>query len=446
MGSSSPINHPLEWNVVSLADITKKIGSGSTPRGGQSTYLSERSTFALVRSQNVFDRRFSSDGLAYISDEQAQGLQNVGLSEGDLLLNITGDGVTFVRACMVPQEVLPAFVNQHVSIIRVDRKLADPGYVLAFLTHKDVKSYVESFNAGGSRRAITKGHIESFRVPLPSLPVQRGIAHILGTLDDKIELNQQMNRTLEAIARAIFKSWFIDFDPVHAKAEGREPVGMDPETAALFPDSFQDSPLGKIPKGWEVSTVGDLGAVICGKTPRTAQPENYGTGIPFITIPDMRGAVFATRTARELTTVGAATQPKKLLPSHSVCVSCIATPGLVSLTSEPSHTNQQINSIVCDDGVSPYWCYLQMQSMSQEVIAGGSGGSATLNLNKGQFSALTLTLPPRNVQVAFHAVVKPIFRSVLMLEREDALLERIRDALLPRLLSGEIAAAKGEQA
>jgi type I restriction enzyme S subunit len=173
--------------------------------------------FAFIRSQNVFDRHFEPTGLAFISDEQASRLQGVVLQPGDLLLNITGDGITFSRACAVPVDVLPACVNQHVAIVRVNRAVSDPGYVLSYLTHPAVKSYIESFNAGGSRRAITKGHIESFEIALPPLAEQHAIAHILGTLDDKIELNRRMNETLEAMARALFKSWFVDFDPVRAK-------------------------------------------------------------------------------------------------------------------------------------------------------------------------------------------------------------------------------------
>ena len=264
MGGKAPIEHDLRWPVVSLAEIATKIGSGATPKGGADVYLPTRARFALVRSQNVFDRRFDNAGLAFITDEQADGLRGAVLEPDDILLNITGDGITFGRACMVPKDVLPACVNQHVSIVRVDAQRADAGYVMAFLTHPEVKSYIESFNAGGSRRAVTKGHIESFRLPLPPLPEQRAIAHILGTLDDKIELNRRMSETLEAMARALFKSWFVDFDPVRAKAEGRDP-GLPKPLADLFPDSFEDSELGEIPKGWRVMKLGDLLELSYGK-------------------------------------------------------------------------------------------------------------------------------------------------------------------------------------
>jgi type I restriction enzyme S subunit len=134
-------------------------------------------------------------------------------------------------------------------------------------------------------------------VAVPPLREQCAIAHILGTLDDKIELNRRMNETLEAMARALFKSWFVDFDPVRAKAEGRDP-GLPKPLADLFPDSFEDSELGDIPKRWTVWRVADIGSVICGKTPSTQVSKYYGDDVPFITIPDMHGKIFATATQK----------------------------------------------------------------------------------------------------------------------------------------------------
>jgi len=248
----SPLLCPESWKPVRLKDISTKIGSGATPSGGQATYQETRTNYALVRSQNVFDRAFSDAGLAFISDEQADGLRNVRLQKNDILLNITGDGITFGRACLVPESILPACVNQHVSIIRLDPSVANPGYLLSYLTHPAVKEYVEAFNAGGSRRAITKGHIESFVVPLPPRAIQDSIATFLGALDERISLLGESNATLQAIAQVLFKSWFVDFDPVRAKQEGRSPEGMDETTAALFPDGFEDSELGLVPKGWRL--------------------------------------------------------------------------------------------------------------------------------------------------------------------------------------------------
>jgi type I restriction enzyme S subunit len=281
--------------------------------------------------------------------------------------------------------------------------------------------------------------LRSFKVNLPPLTVQRRIAHILGTLDDKIEHNRRMNATLEGMARALFKSWFVDFDPVRAKADGRAPAGMSAELAALFPDSFEDSPLGKVPRGWGVGTVGDLGDIVCGKTPPTRDRENYSEDMPFITIPDMHGSIFVIETAKRLSKAGIKTQPTKTLPAFSVCVSCIATPGLVALTSEPSQTNQQINSVIPTDKYTAFYCYYALRGLAAEIIARGSGGSVVTNLNKGQFSVLPMLIPPEPLTRAFQETVLPLMKKLLSNEQQTRTLAALRDALLPKLLSGAVA-------
>ena len=156
---------PHGWSVKPLKSLCTKIGSGATPRGGKEVYLDERESHALIRSQNVFDHYFDETGLVYISEEHVQELRSVEVQSQDLLLNITGDGITFARACIVPDQVLPACVNQHVSIIRTDQNTCIPGYLLGYLTLPSIKTYIEFFNSGGSRRAITKGNIETFGSP-----------------------------------------------------------------------------------------------------------------------------------------------------------------------------------------------------------------------------------------------------------------------------------------
>lgn len=196
MSPNPPYRGLADWPLVRIGDVTTKIGSGSTPRGGAESYLPKRETFALVRSQCVFDRWLDTDSLSFISDSQADKMRSVEVRPDDILLNITGDGVTFARAAQVPAEILPAVVNQHVAIVRADPELALAGYLLSYLTNPATKVYMGSFSSGGSRRAITKGHIESFVVPLPPLETQHRIVSVLGTLDDKIESNRRAIRLI----------------------------------------------------------------------------------------------------------------------------------------------------------------------------------------------------------------------------------------------------------
>jgi type I restriction enzyme S subunit len=275
-------------------------------------------------------------------------------------------------------------------------------------------------------------------IPVPPLADQKAIAAVIGALDDKIELNRRMSATMETMARALFQSWFVDFGPVRAKLDGRKPAGLDDATAALFPQHLEDSPLGHIPIGWELATVGDIGNVICGKTPPTSVADNYGEDVPFITIPDMHGNVFGAATARKLSHAGASSQSNKTLPAGSLCVSCIATPGLVVITTEDSQTNQQINSVVPHQKEETYFWYWVMTGLGAEIAASGSGGSVLVNLSKGRFEKLQVIKPPHALIRAYHTTVCPMFEAILSNTRESRTLATLRDALLPKLLTGAI--------
>jgi type I restriction enzyme S subunit len=415
MAGEAPIEHDPRWPVVSLAEIATKIGSGATPRGGADAYLPTRERYALVRSQNVFDRRFDHAGLAFITDEQAEGLRGVALQPADILLNITGDGITFGRACMVPKDVLPACVNQHVSIVRVDAQRADAGYVLAFLTHPDVKPYIESFNAGGSRRAVTKGHIESFRLPLPPLPEQRAIAHILGTLDDKIELNRRMSETLEAMARALFKSWFVDFDPVRAKAEGRDP-NLPKPLADLFPTRLVDSELGEIPQGWGV---GPLDSVLV---------LQRGFDLP------------ATERTSGMYPVLAASGPSGthnefMVRGPGVTTGRSGVLGKVFYVAEdfwPLNTSLWVKEFRHS---KPAYAFHLLQGQDFALF---NAGSAVPTLNRNHVHTLPTLLPPMPLIEEFERAAFASLERQRLGDQQSATLAALRDTLLPKLISGEL--------
>jgi type I restriction enzyme S subunit len=436
----SPILCPTTWPLVRLNAITKKIGSGATPTGGQAAYQDSRTNYALVRSQNVFDRSFSESGLAFISDEQAGALKNVQLQEDDLLLNITGDGVTFGRTCMVPVSVLPACVNQHVSIIRLDQSKAYPGYVLSYLTHPTVKEYVEAFNAGGSRRAITKAHIESFVVPLPPLSTQKFIAQTLSALDDRITLLRETNATLEAIAQALFKSWFVDFDPVRAKMEGRIPEGMDEATAALFPDGFEESELGLVPRGWRVVPIGDAVEAVGGATPDTKTAAYWEPAKHFWTTPkDLSGiaAPVLLNTERQISDQGLAKIGSGTLPVGTLLLSSRAPIGYLALAQVPLAINQGYIAIPPGGLLPPlymlFWCRQNMES-----IKGRANGSTFMEISKKAFRPIPALVPSPEVVQAFAAIADALFGRLIENEKQAQTLTTLRDTLLPRLISGQL--------
>lgn len=403
-----------EWKKYKLGEIATKIGSGATPLGGKESYL-ESGDFSLIRSQNVLDFSFSKSGLAFLSEEQANGLKNVEVEENDILLNITGDSVA--RVCQVPSDILPARVNQHVAIIRGKNEIIDQQFLKYYLLQPSFKRYMLGLaSAGATRNALTKSMIESFEILAPDLPTQRQIAQILSSLDDKIELNLQMNQTLEAMAQAIFKEWFVDFN---------------------FP-GFDGELVDGLPKGWSRCLLKDFGKIICGKTPSKAVKEYFGGEYMFIKIPDMHDSVFIIGTTDSLTEEGLNSQSTKTIPPFSICVSSIATVGLVCINPEPCQTNQQINSIVPKNKDLRYFLYFLTTSMKDTFLATASGGTATLNMNTSQFSNIGAFMPSEDILKEFDEIVSPIMDKILENEYNIKSLTQTRDTLLPKLMSGQL--------
>ena len=323
---------------------------------------------------------------------------------------------------------------------------ADSQYIYYWLTQKHITDFLQAIaeNSTSAYPAIRPENLENLDISIPPIEEQKRIAGVLGAFDDKIELLQKQNTTLENIAKALFKSWFVDFDVVHAKQQGQPKAAvmqqyhLTEELYNLFPSSFEPSSLGPIPTGWQVKTVQDLGHIICGKTPSTKHKEYFGGDIPFITIPDMHNNIFVDQTERYLTKAGENSQSSKTLPPYSVCVSCIATPGLVSLTTIPSQTNQQINSVIPFNLHSKYYNYYILRTVAKQIATRGSGGSVFGNLNKTAFSKIQILWAPEKLQIFFTYKIEPLFNKIQTNNKQIQTLTEMRDALLPRLISGKI--------
>ena len=276
----------------------------------------------------------------------------------------------------------------------------------------------------GTFPQITFDAIKNIELNLPSLEEQKRIADILTSLDDKIELNNQMNQTLEEIASLLYKRWFVDFEFPDDKGKPYKSSGGE----------MVDSELGMIPKGWKVKELGEISEkIITGKTPSTKDSKNFGEGTPFITIPDMYRKVFTDKTVRHITNYGRKKIQNKLIPKNSVLVSCIATPGLVSITSKESITNQQINSIVCKKQ-NLYFIYETLLSLKEYIILLGSGGSTTLNLNKSDFSKISICYAENRINKVFYELCDYIFNQIYENQFEIIKLENMKEELLKELL------------
>lgn len=408
-----------EWKEILLGDYIN-VKHGYAFKG---EFFSETETEDILVTPGNFNigGGFKEDKLKFYNGEYPK---EYVLKPNDIIVTMTDlskMGDTLGYSALVPNNAKRRYLhNQRVGLVEFISQEVFPSFIYWRLRSNAYQQFIVGSASGTTVKHTSPKTIRSFRLNLPLLPEQKAIADTLSCLDDKIELNNRINKTLEEMAQAIFKSWFVDFEP--------------------FQDGeFEDSELGRIPKGWRVGTLEEIsGDIICGKTPPTKDKENYGDLMPFITIPDMHGNIYVTKTERYLSQKGMDTQSNKTLPKNSVVVSCIATPGLVILTSENSQTNQQINSIICKEGISCFYIFLCMKNYSSKIRDLGSGGSTTLNLNKTQFSKIKLILPSKQILIDFHQLLEPLFTMILENQIESQILIAIRDSLLPKLMSGEI--------
>ena len=311
--------------------------------------------------------------------------------------------------------------QKSVAIIKPNKNKIIPKFLYYYLISE--KRRLIEYAGGTTQKNLLLRDIRNFEVDVPNESQQKKIIEILNNIDQLISVNKKLNINLSTLAKTIFRDRFIFYN-------GYETHMIKTE-------------YGEIPNTFKVKSINEISKeVICGKTPSTKVEENYGDEMPFITIPDMHGNVFVINTERKLSEIGIKSQIKKVLPKNSICVSCIATAGLVSLTSEESQTNQQINSIICKDGISSYFVYLYMEELSEYIKILGSGGSTTLNLNKREFAKIELAIPPQKEMNEFHEQIYPIFEKIKTNQYEIEKLQKLRDTLIPKLMSGEIDVSK----
>lgn len=289
----------------------------------------------------------------------------------------------------------------------------------------------QRYNSGSAQPSLNRNFVHPIPVDVPPLSEQRVIAHILGTLDDKIELNRRMNETLEAIARAIFKSWFVDFDPVRAKAEGRDPSPPQP-LADLFPDSFEDSELGEIPKGWEVRSLDEIAQFLNGLALQKYPPSD-GRALPVIKIAQLRAgnSSGADRASADLE-ADYIVEDGDVLFSWSGSLECVLWAG------GRGALNQHLFKVTSRE--YPKWlCYLGVHQHLDDFRHIAAGKATTMgHIQRHHLSDAKLPVPSPLLLQAIDAVIASIIESSWRREVQSRTLATLRDTLLPQLISGEL--------
>ena len=311
------------------------------------------------------------------------------------LMQVSRDGGIAVS---LYKEDKPSIMSPAYHLCEIVSNELIPEYLEMIMISSEFDRAAVFYAIGGVRGTLTWNEFCDMRIPVPSIEEQRKIVHDYKVIADRIELLKKINVNLEKQAQVLYKSWFVDFDPFG----------------------------NNLPSNWSEVCISDIASdVVCGKTPSTDDESNFGGKYPFITIPDINDSVYATKTERTLSDKGIS----KLLPENSVCVSCIATVGLVSLVATPSQTNQQINSIICKKDVSSFYVYLKMRTLRSELEALGAGGSATLNVSKSLFSQIKMLYPDVETCNKFDNIVKPIFDSIRNNQLEIERLIDFKEAL-----------------
>ena len=438
----SPVGEiPKVWQLLKLGDLGK-IVTGKTPSTKVPEYFGGSEPF--ITPSDMDGRKTISRTVRYLTEEGVNAVKSAFIPAGTIIVSCIGSDMGKV-ACAIRNSVTNQQINSIIVSVRYSKE-----YVYYNLSSR--KEELQNLAGGGSAVPIlNKGDFSQLEILLPhSLSEQREIAHILSTLDDKIELNQQMNRNLEALAQAIFKSWFVDFDPVRAKMEGCQPVGMDAETATLFPNAFEDSPLGKIPKGWKVVLLPEVAAVL--DCLHTKKPSDIGQGKLLLQVwniadagkLDLSKQYFVSDEDYKLWT-------SRIEVHEGDCV--ITNVGRVGAVAQIPHKvraaiGRNMTAIRCRPGyLTPTYLveYLLSSAMREEIELKTDSGTILDSLNVRGIEQLRLVIPPTRIMNAFEEKARPLRHHIELNIQEGELLATIRDALLPKLMSGEIRVKEAEQ-
>jgi type I restriction enzyme S subunit len=421
------------WDEVTLDEISEDITVGHVgPMANQYVDIG----VPFLRSLNVEPFRINTKDLKYIPREFHRSLKKSALKPDNIVIVRTGKP----GSCAVVPSWLHEANCSDVVVVRAGPKVR-PGYI-CYVVNSTAAHHIDAHTVGAVQQHFNVGSARQIRFRLPPLAEQDRILSVLGTLDDKIELNRRINETLEAMAGTIFKDWFIDFGPTRAKMEGRAPY-LAPETWALFPDRLDGE--GK-PEGWITASIGSACSRIAnGGTPKRDVDEYWRDGtIPWLTSGEVRKP-YLIGTDNFITESGLAGSSAKWVDPEATVVALYgATAGQVSFVATRLTTNQAVCALTPRLAFR-YFNYLLLSSSTQ-TLAGMATGSAQQNLSKGLVEELPVTLSDLALMEDFDAALDPWFKRIVANEREVAVLAATRDLLLPKLMSGEIHLREAEKA
>ena len=414
-----------EWPRKHLAEISEVI-TGFPFKGEK--YLPPKHGVRVVRGDNVTERYLRWGEKEKCWSGVTADLKPYVLRSGDVVIGMDGSKVGKNFAAISPDDE-GSLLAQRVARLRA-REGISQDYLRYVICNDSFTEYVKAVHTGTSIPHISKGQIENFEVVVPPFEDQQQIAAVLISLDDRITLLRETNATLEAIAQALFKSWFVDFDPVRAKMEGRTPEGMDEATAALFPDGFETSELGEVPRGWRYSTVGESFVLTMGQSPPGDTYNDSGEGLAFYQGRTDFGFRFPTQRVF-------CSAPTRYAEPGDTLVSVRAPVGDVNMALERCCIGRGVASVRHSSGFRGFVFYA-MHGLRERFKTFDSEGTVFGSISKKDFQSLPVVVAPEDVLRAYDAVAAPIDQRIAENEVMLRTLSTLRDTLLPRLISGQL--------
>jgi type I restriction enzyme S subunit len=324
-----------------------------------------------------------------------------------------------------------ALISQAYTPFEVkENKELDPEYLMMWFRRPEFDRYARFKSHGSAREIFDWEEMCNTLLPVPHIDKQREIVKEYNTIQNRKNLNQQHIQKHEQTAQAINSESLVEFEFPDENGQPYKSNGGE----MVWCEELEK----EIPKGWDYEEISTISKeIVTGKTPPTANEENFGDFMPFVTIPDLHNNVFVETAIRYLSKKGVAHQRNKTLPVDSICVSCIGTAGLVSITAVECQTNQQINSVLCKDGVSVYYTYITLSALEKQITEWGGKGSVGVNMNKTEFSQMKIEVPRNDVMNDFDKIIKPIFELIKVNLKEKQKLTELKELLLSKLATVE---------